>query len=145
MKTKLLPIFVLALFFAGAPNTSTYQIGDSIADFSLKNVDGKEVTLSNYADKGAIIIFDCNTCPYSKAYRDRIIDLNSKFSSKGYPVVAINPNDPQKSPGDSFDEMVSYAKKHDYKHAYLYDADQSVAKAFGATNTTHVFIVKKDA
>lgn len=145
MKTKILSFFAIVLFFAGSPKMASYQIGDEVSDFTLKNVDGKEITLSSYGEKGAIIIFDCNTCPYSKAYRDRIIQLNEKFASKGYPVVAINPNDPSKSPGDAFEEMVSYAKKYDYEHAYLQDADQSIAKAFGATNTPHVFIVKKDA
>lgn len=145
MKTRLLALFTFVLFFAGSTVTTTYQIGDEIADFTLKNIDGKDVSIAAYADKGAILVFDCNTCPYSKAYRNRIIELNAKYAPKGFPVVAINPNNAEKSPGDSFDEMVSYAKKHNYEHPYLYDADQSIAKAFGATNTPHVFIVSKDA
>lgn len=145
MKMRLLSIVGLFLFIAATPvSDKGYGVGDVIADFTLKNIDGAEVTLSSYAEKGAIVIFDCNTCPYSKMYRDRIIALNGMFEDKGYPVVAINSNDPQKSPGDTFEKMVDYAKEHNYKHAYLYDADQSVAKAFGATNTPHVFIVKKD-
>jgi peroxiredoxin len=144
MKTKILSILSLALFFAGTPSDKSYDIGDAVNDFTLKNIDGKMVSLSSYADKGAIVIFDCNTCPYSKAYRERIKALDAKYASKGYPVIAINPNDPDKSPGDTFEEMVSYGKEHKYKHAYLYDADQTVATAFGATNTPHVFIVKKE-
>ena len=123
----------------------SYEVGDSVTDFKLKNVDGKMVSLSDYSDKkGAIVIFDCNTCPYSKAYNDRIIGLNDKYASKGYPVITINPNDPEISPGDSFKEMASQAKKKGYEFPYLQDESQQVARSFGATNTPHVFVLKKD-
>jgi peroxiredoxin len=144
MKTIILSIFTLTLFFAGATENGTYQIGDAVNDFSLKSVDNNMVSLSEYAEKGAIIIFDCNTCPYSKAYRNRIQALDAKYASKGFPVIAINPNDPERSPDDSFESMVKYAKDHEFKHAYVSDTEQSVSKAFGATNTPHVFIVKKE-
>lgn len=138
----LLIVSALALFVAG--RTTKYEVGDVVKDFSLKNVDGKNVSLSDYDDaKGAIVIFDCNTCPYSKIYNDRIIALNKKFKSQGFPVIAINPNDPQMSPGDSFDEMVAQAKKKGYEFPYLVDESQSVARAFGASNTPHVFVLKK--
>jgi peroxiredoxin len=121
-----------------------YGVGDAVADFKLKNVDGKMISLSDYkSEKGAIVIFDCNTCPYSKAYNDRIIALNKKYAAKGFPVITINANDPQISPGDSYDEMVARAKKKNYDFPYLVDESQSVAKAFGATNTPHVFVLQK--
>jgi peroxiredoxin len=122
-----------------------YGIGDTVADFKLKNVDGKLVSLSDYnKDKGVIVIFDCNTCPYSKAYNSRIIALNKQYASKGFPVVAINANDPAISSGDSFDEMVSEAKRKKYDFPYLVDETQTTAKAFGATNTPHVFVLKNE-
>jgi thiol-disulfide isomerase/thioredoxin len=103
------------------------------------------VALSDYADaKGAIIIFDCNTCPYSRAYNDRIIGLNKKYSEKGFPVITINPNDPQSSPGDSYEEMVSRARQKKYDFPYLMDESQVVARSFGATNTPHVFVLQKN-
>ena len=121
-----------------------YGIGDAVEDFKLKNVDGKMVALSDYkSGKGAIVIFDCNTCPYSKAYNDRILGLNKKYSAKGFPVIAINANDPEISPGDSFEEMVSQAKRKKYDFPYLMDETQAVAKSFGATNTPHVFVLKR--
>jgi len=144
MKTKILSVFVLAILFAGTPITSMYELGDAVNDFTLKSVNGESITLSKYADKGAIVIFDCNTCPYSKAYRERIKALDVKYASKGYPVIAINPNDPERSPGDTFEAMKKYAKDNNYKHAYVQDTDQSVARAFGASNTPHVFVVKKE-
>jgi len=122
-----------------------YGIGDTVSDFRLKNVDGKMVSLSDYGKaKGVILIFDCNTCPYAKAYNDRIIALNQMYAPKGFPVVTINSNDAEQSAGDSFAEMVSRAKSKDYDFPYLFDATQEVARAFGATNTPHVFVLQRD-
>lgn len=142
IKFTLAIIFAIALFsFENPP----YDVGDNVTDFKLKNVDGKMVSLSDYKDqKGAIVIFDCNTCPYSKAYNSRIIELNEKYVSKGFPVITINPNNPELSPGDSFHEMVSQAKKNKYEFPYLQDETQQVARSFGATNTPHVFVLKKE-
>jgi peroxiredoxin len=123
-----------------------YEIGDRVLDFKLKNVDGKMVALSDYKDqKGAIVIFDCNTCPYSKAYNDRIIGLHEKYASKGFPVITINANNPEISPGDSFSEMISQSKRKKYPFPYLVDESQEVARSFGATNTPHVFVLKQEA
>ncbi|MEM9390051.1 MAG: thioredoxin family protein [Bacteroidota bacterium] len=141
----LIVVFGLILSFAGSPVKSGYEVGDKVEDFKLKSVDGKMISLGDYDEaEGFIVVFDCNTCPYSKAYLNRIKGLNEKYAGKGYPVVAINSNDPVRSPGDTFDEMVSYASENGYEHAYLYDEDQTVAKRFGATNTPHVYILKKD-
>jgi peroxiredoxin len=143
-KIKLLGLVGLALVLvSGKP--MKYNIGDSVADFKLKNVDGKMIALSDYkTGKGAIVIFDCNTCPYSKAYNDRVIALNKKYASKGFPVITINANDPSISPGDSFEDMAARAKKKNYDFPYLVDESQTVARAFGATNTPHVFVLKRE-
>ena len=134
----------LFVFFAGRPADSGYKVGDRVQDFTLKSVDGKMVSLADYKDaKGFIVIFDCNTCPFSKAYLNRIKALDDKYAESGFPVIAINSNDAKRSPGDSYKEMVKYAKKNDYQHPYLYDEDQSVATRFGATNTPHVYVLKK--
>lgn len=145
LKTIFLMTLCLVVFIAGSPVNNGYEVGDAVADFKLKNVDGKMIALSDYKDKkGLIVIFDCNTCPYSKAYNDRIKELHKSYSSKGFPVVTINANDPAKSPGDSFEKMVDQAKSKGYDFPYLIDESQSVAKAFGATNTPHVFVLKKE-
>lgn len=143
-KIKLFTLVAFAVVLvSGKP--LRYEIGDKVMDFKLKNIDGKTVALSDYKiSKGVIVIFDCNTCPYSKAYNDRIIALNKKYSSQGFPLVAINANDPQISPGDSFEEMAAYAKRKKYDFPYLVDETQEVARAFGATNTPHVFVLKRD-
>ncbi len=92
------------------------------ADFKLKNVDGKMVSLSDYRDaKGFIVIFTCNPCPYAVAYEDRIIDLDKEFKPKGYPVIAVNPNSVAASPEDSFEKMVIRAKEKGFTYPYLFD------------------------
>lgn len=139
-------IFVIALFgtISGAPNNTGYDIGDTASDFKLKNVDGKMISLADFRDaKGYIVIFDCNTCPYSKVYNERIIDLNKKYAPKGFYVLTINANDPSISPGDSFEEMKSRARRKSYDFPYLVDETQEVARAYGATNTPHVFVLNK--
>jgi peroxiredoxin len=142
-KIKILGLMALVVALVSG-KALKYEIGDTVEDFKLKNVDGKMIGLSDYkAVKGAVIIFDCNTCPYSKAYNDRIIALNKKYSSAGFPLITINANDPQQSPGDSFEEMAARAKKKNYDFPYLIDETQQVAKSFGATNTPHVFVLQK--
>jgi peroxiredoxin len=136
---------VVTILVAAAPMKQGYDIGDTVADFKLKNVDGKKVALADFKSaKGFIVIFDCNTCPVSKAYNERIIALHKKYASLGFPVLAINPNDPEVSAGDSFEKMVDYARKKGYEFPYLVDETQEVAKAFGATNTPHVFVLTKE-
>ena len=136
-------VAAIALLLVAA-KPAGYGVGDTVADFKLKNVDGKTVSLADFKSaKGAIVIFDCNTCPYSKAYNDRILALAKKYETT-YPVVAINSNSAEVSPGDSYDEMVKYAKAKGYTFPYLYDETQEVAKSYGATNTPHVYVLKKD-
>jgi peroxiredoxin len=140
-------IFAAAMIMAlssGAPVGNGYDIGDTATDFKLKNVDGKFVSMSDIKDtRGFIVIFDCNTCPYSKAYNERIIGLNNKYAAQGFPVIAINANDAFESPGDSFEKMVDYAKKKGYNFPYLIDESQAVARAYGATNTPHVYVLHR--
>jgi peroxiredoxin len=142
---SILILACIAVLVAGKMISPDYGVGDTVADFKLKNVDGKMVSLSDYKNsKGVIVIFDCNTCPYSKKYNDRIIALNQKYASKGFPVVTINSNDPEVSDGDSFEEMVDLAKRKNYDFPYLVDETQNVARAFGATNTPHVFVLERN-
>ena len=79
-----------------------------------------------------------------KKYDQRIIDLNNEFSPKGYPVVMINSNDKTVSPGDSYEEMKKVANARGYHFQYLYDESQEVAKEYGATNTPHVYVLKRE-
>jgi len=123
-----------------------YKIGDVATDFKLKNIDDTIVSLSDYKDaKGYIVIFTCNHCPYSVAYEDRIIALDTEFKEKGYPVIAVNPNNPELYELDSFDNMKIRAKEKGFTFPYLLDAGQEVFPQYGATKTPHVYILKKEA
>jgi peroxiredoxin len=142
---KLLPYlslcFALLLSsFIARPTADGYKVGDKATDFKLKNIDGKMVSLAdNKAAKGYIVVFTCNTCPFAKAYESRIVDLNTKYAPKGYPVVAINPNDPAVAPGDSYADM----QKKKYAFPYLVDESQQVAKTYGATRTPHLYVLTR--
>jgi peroxiredoxin len=121
-----------------------YKVGDTIEDFKLKNIDDKMVSLSDYTDaKGFIIVFTCNMCPYSVANEDRIVALDKKYKELGFPVIAINPNDPKASRGDSFEDMKVRASEKGFTFPYLFDEGQKVYPKFGATKTPHVYIVSK--
>jgi peroxiredoxin len=138
-------LLICVVAFTAGTKLNNYEVGDAVSDFKLKNVDGKMVSLSDYASsKGAIVIFDCNTCPYSKAYNERIIALNTKYASQGFPVITINPNNSDASPGDSYEKMISLAKEKHYTFPYLYDPTQQTTKAFGASNTPHAFVLKNE-
>lgn len=125
-------------------------IGEQAPDFELKNVDGELYSLADIKDangdapKGYIVIFTCNTCPYAVASEDRIIALHEKYAPQGYPVVAIQPNDPAIQPGDSFEAMQKRAQEKDFPFVYLFDEGQEVYPAYGATRTPEVFLLDAD-
>lgn len=145
MKNSLIMFFALACFVAKAQVT-TIAPGQSAPDFKLNNVDNKEISFNSYPKaKGFIIVFTCNTCPYAKLYEQRIIDINDKYAALGYPVIAINPNDPELSKGDSFDKMKELAKSKNYQFPYLFDDGQVVTNLYGARNTPHLFVISKTA
>ncbi|SHL97254.1 thioredoxin family protein [Flavobacterium chilense] len=144
---KIILLLVLAFSaFLSQAQTATLKAGDTAPEFKLKNVDNKEVSFASYPKaKGFIVVFTCNTCPYAVAYEQRIIDLDKKFRSQGYPVIAINPNDPEASKADAFDKMQDLAKEKKYPFPYLFDAGQKVTDQYGAKHTPHLFIVSKTA
>ena len=122
-----------------------YKVGDAATDFKLKNIDGKMVSLSDLKSaKGFIVIFTCNHCPYAKKYEDRIITLDRKYKELGYPVIAINPNDPSVQPEDDYNLMIKRADEKGFTFPYLVDEGQKIYPVYGATKTPHVFILKKE-
>ncbi|KFE99355.1 redoxin [Chryseobacterium formosense] len=122
-----------------------YEVGDEATDFKLKNTDGKMVSLSDFKKaKGFIVVFTCNHCPYAKKYEDRIVALDKKYKSQGYPVIAINPNDPNVQPEDSYQKMIERAKEKGFTFPYLVDEGQKIYPQYGATKTPHVFVLQKE-
>lgn len=139
-------IFLLSLILVVSQSVFAggYKVGDVATDFKLKNIDGKTVSLSDYKDvKGYIVIFTANQCPYARAYEDRIIALDKKYKAKGYPVIAINSNDPGVSPADTYEEMQAKAITKNFPYPYLVDEGQIIFPQYGATKTPHVFVLQK--
>ncbi|MCS3867377.1 peroxiredoxin [Chryseobacterium ginsenosidimutans] len=122
-----------------------YEVGDEATDFKLKNIDGKMVSLSDFKSaKGFIVVFTCNHCPYAKKYEERIVELDKKYKSQGYPVIAINPNDPSVQPEDGYKQMIERAKEKGFTFPYLVDEGQKIFPQYGATKTPHVFLLQKE-
>ncbi|SRR5690606_19069560 len=143
---KVFGLFFAMVFVASqiarAQETEGYKIGDIVDDFSLINVDGTTVSLSDYSDQeGVIVVFTCNTCPVAVANEDRINALDKKYKPLGFPVVAVNPNDPGVVPKESAGEMKKRAADKGFTFPYLLDPDHLTTLKFGASRTPHAFIV----
>lgn len=143
---KKINLFLLTTFLTTTVLSaqSGYDIGAIATDFELENIDGTFVSLSDFEEaKGFIVVFTCNTCPYAVAYEDRIEALNKMYASKGYPVVAIMPNNIEIKPGDSLSAMKQRAKEKGFTFPYLIDREQTIFPQYGATKTPHVYILEK--
>ncbi len=144
VKTLVVVLLVAVSFAFTSIFDGGYKVGDVASDFSLPNVDGKMVSMSDYTDaKGFILVFTCNTCPYSVANEDRIIALDAKYKTKGYPVIAINPNNPKAIKGDDLADMNARATEKGFTFPYLQDVGQKVYPKYGASRTPHVYILNK--
>ncbi|WP_048330900.1 thioredoxin family protein [Bizionia psychrotolerans] len=145
LKTTCILLAVISFFaFTVKTEDSGYKVGDMATDFSLENIDGNMVSLKDYTDaKGFIVIFTCNTCPYAVAYEDRIIALDKKYAQKGYPVIAIMPNNTDVKPEDNMEAMKARAKSKGFTFPYLIDKGQQIYPQYGATKTPHVYILQK--
>ncbi len=136
--TTVLTLMAILLVNAGL------KPGDDAVGFSLKNVDGTSVSLSDFNDqKGVILVFTCNPCPFAKAYEQRIIKMHNTYADKGFPVVAINPNDVDISPDDTLEKMKARADEQEYPFVYLKDETQEVYLTYGASKTPHIFLLQK--
>lgn len=116
-------------------------LGTPAPDFSLLNVDSKTVSLADFADaKALVVIFMCNHCPFVKHLADALADFGRECQAKGVAVVAISSNDVANYPDDSPEQMVHEAENRGYTFPYLYDEDQSVAKAYKAACTPDFYV-----
>ena len=119
------------------------KTGDIAPDFSLKGTDDKIHSLNDYTQKGLLVIFMCNHCPYVKAKIEAIKEIHEKF--KGHiSLVGINSNDSEKYPDDSFDSMKSVVNEKGIAFDYLVDETQEIAKKYGAVCTPDPFLFDSD-
>ncbi len=138
-----LSVVIATAFTTTGP--TPYKIGDTATDFKLKSVDGKMYSMSDYKKaKGFIIVFTCNHCPFAKKYEVRINDLAKNYKSKGYILLAINPNDPVLEPTDNYEMMQQRAKEKGFVFPYMLDEGQKIYPQYGATKTPHVFLLDKN-
>jgi len=109
-------------------------------DFSLPGVDGETWTLESCrGEKGLLVMFICNHCPYVKSIRERIVRDTAELKAMGVNSVAIMSNDPTEYAEDSFDNMKRIAEEFDYPFPYLLDETQQIAKSYGAVCTPDFF------
>ncbi|MCW3126773.1 MAG: redoxin [Bacteroidetes bacterium] len=142
---RLVSLLAMIGLLSFKPVNTAYQVGDNVADFSLKSTDGRMVSLSSYKNaKGFIVVFTCNHCPFAKKYQERMNALNKKYTEKGFPLLAISSNDAIAVPSDSYENMQARAKEEHYNFPYLFDETQSVAKTFGAAKTPQAFVLAKE-
>ncbi len=159
LRVALIILCILSLGFAGfryissqqldkisAETNPSYKIGETVKDFSLKNIDGNMIGLNtNTEAKGYILVVTSNHCPYAKVYESRIAELYDKYTAQGYELLAINANNPNENGEDTFEENAKMAETKKMKFKYLTDETQEVAKAFGASKTPTAFIISKQA
>ncbi|MGD8310297.1 MAG: thioredoxin family protein [Chromatiales bacterium] len=120
--------------------TPVCEFGKPAVDFALPGVDGKTWTLADCrGEKGLLVMFICNHCPYVQAVRDRIVRDARELMDHGVRSVAIMSNDPTEYPEDSFDNMKRVAEEYAFPFPYLLDETQEVAKAYGAVCTPDFF------
>lgn len=115
------------------------------ADKNMADVSGKETNLASVkTDKGILVIFSCNTCPYVRLSETRIKEYSDLAIQNGIGVALVNSNEAQRSEEDSMDEMKKYYASQELKCAYLVDTKSELADAFGATRTPQCFLFDKD-
>ena len=123
----------------------TLQIGESAPDFDLPGVDGKNHSLRDFADeKILIVVFSCNHCPYVVGSEDRMNALYADYAPRGVGMIAINSNETENHPTDSFGHMVQRAKDKGFQFPYVRDESQDVARAYGALRTPHFYVFDAD-
>jgi peroxiredoxin len=132
------------VLFSSTLMAQGYGVGDTATDFRLLNVDGNYVSMADFPDaKGFVVIFSCNHCPYVVAYEDRMIELHNTYAPKGFPIIAVNPNDTIAQPADSYTKMIERAQEKNFPFPYLFDDGQKVYPQYGATRTPHVYLLER--
>jgi len=120
-------------------------LGTPAPPFSLPGVDGKSWSLDSFADAELlVVVFTCNHCPYAIASEDRLLEIQNDYREKGVRLVAINPNDADKYPDDSFAKMKERAAEKAFTFPYLHDETQEVARAYDAACTPDIFVFDRE-
>lgn len=125
--------------------TPEANTGEKAPDFNLKNIDGTLLSLDDVkGEKGTVVAFICNHCPYVKAIIDRLVATAKLLEESGIKTVAIMPNDTENYPQDSFENMKKFAEENNFSFPYLIDETQGIARAYGAVCTPDIFGLNAD-
>ena len=123
----------------------TLQIGQPAPDFDLPGVDDRRYSMASFKDAPVLVVaFWCNHCPYVIGSEERMKRFVADYAPRGVRVVAINSNETENHPGDSFEKMIERARQQRYDFPYLRDETQDVARAYGALRTPHFFVFDRD-
>jgi peroxiredoxin len=119
----------------------TLTLGSKAPDFNLPGVDGKDYSLASFKDaKVLVVFFSCNHCPYVVGSEERINKFQADYAPRGVAMIAINSNETENHPNDSFEHMKLRAKEKGFKYAYVRDDSQQVALAYGGLRTPHFYV-----
>jgi hypothetical protein len=120
-------------------------LGSPPPHFDLVGVDERRHALDDYADAAALVLIQsCNHCPYVIAWEERMNAIQREYAGRGVRLVAVNSNDGERYPADSFEEMQKRAAERDFDFDYLWDEDQSLARSLGSTRTPEVFLFDRE-
>jgi len=123
----------------------TLEIGQPVVDFSLPGVDGKTWSPADFDDaKILVVVFSCNHCPYVVGSEDRMNEFYADYADRGVAMIAINANETDNHPTDSFEHMVARAAEKGFEFPYVRDESQQVARAYGALRTPHYYVFDED-
>src|SRR3954463_3368721 len=123
----------------------TVGLGTEAPQFDLPGGDGKNPSLDSYGEAEApVLVQSCNHCPYVQAWEGRLSAIASDYADRGVHVVAVNSNDADSHPEDSFDEMLKRSREQGFTFDYLYDEPQAFARALEAERTPEVFVYDHD-
>src|SRR5262245_8006178 len=123
----------------------TLTLATEAPPLDLPGADGGTHSLDDYADAPVLaVVWSCNHCPYVLAWEDRMSAIQRDYADRGFRLVAINSNDAESHPADSFDAMKQHAAEKGFPFPYLHDEDQSVARAYGPERTPEVFLFDAD-
>lgn len=124
----------------------TIAIGDSAPNFELPATDGARHPLAGEdGAKATLVYWTCNHCPYALAWQERMLEVARDYAPRGVRTLAINSNDPERYPADSFEAMAERVEAEGgWPHPYLHDESQEVARAWGAEKTPHLFVLDSD-
>ena len=145
MRAKIFSALIIVLAFVGmsfSTGNDPLDIGETSPAFRelTTNIDGKDAVLREYLKQnGIMVIFSSNTCPFVKAWEDRYFGLADYCKANNIGFVLINSNEAKRNDEDSFINMKNHAKENGYQFPYVMDHNSTIADAFGAKSTPHVY------